>query len=100
MILVSAGIESAPPPGCNVEECMKHSFLAWAALSYGFAAPAAAAGPGRFEATFHNAKSNLCMGVAQGNTRFGAYVKQGQCRDAAADQFWVVEPPGPRGYHV
>jgi hypothetical protein len=80
---------------------MKHSFLALATLAYCFASDASAATPpGRFEATFHNAKSKLCMGVAQGDTKFGAYVKQGKCRDSADDQSWIVEPAGPKGFHV
>ena len=98
---------------------MKRSLFVLASLSYSFASYAA--GPGapvksvarpeggkppwspfgeRIETTFKNAKSKLCMGVAKGNTTFGAYVLQGQCNSDHNDQWWVVEPEGPLGYHT
>src|ERR1043165_8932157 len=86
----------------SVEECMKRAVFVLASLLYGSASYAAGTqqrgnpdtveGTVKFEGTFKNVKSKLCMGVARGDTKFGAYIKQGQC-NKAPDQRWAVQPP-------
>src|SRR5262245_22260866 len=82
---------------------MKRAVFVLASLLYGSASYAAGAeqrgNPEKFEGTFTNVKSKLCMGVARGDTKFGAYIKQGQC-NKAPDQLWEVQPPGPLGFRV
>jgi hypothetical protein len=81
---------------------MKRAVFVLASLLYGSASYAAGAeqrDKPEFEGSFKNAKSKLCMGVARGDTKFGAYVKQGQC-NKAPDQRWEVQPPGPLGFRT
>lgn len=51
---------------------------------------------------FHNVKSPAyCIGVAGGNTKNRAYIKQGVCSNAARDQVWLWEPvSGPGSDYV
>ncbi|HEY6175140.1 MAG TPA: RICIN domain-containing protein [Kofleriaceae bacterium] len=88
---------------------MKRAVFVLASLLYGSASYAAGTeqrgnpdtveGTFKFEGTFKNVKSKLCMGVARGDTKFGAYIKQGQC-NKAPDQLWAVQPPGPLGFRA
>jgi hypothetical protein len=52
--------------------------------------------------SFHNVKSPAyCIGVAGGNTKDRAYIKQGVCSNAARDQVWLWEPvSGPGSDYV
>jgi hypothetical protein len=100
---------------------MKHRLFLLSSLSYclsSYAAEASSAKLGKpvkadqisqalksgaiLTTNFHNVKSPAyCIGVAGGNTKNRAYIKQGVCSNAARDQVWPWEPvSGPGSDYV